>query len=101
MADSKLAHCRALPQALTPYSHQLNYSGAARAADCPACRWLARTSDAPFGNHDADDSRYLAHALSEMGRRGGKAAAKKMTAEECTERARKAGKARQVKASAK
>jgi len=49
-----------------------------------------------FGNHDADDSRYVSDALSEMGWRNGKAAAKKMT-EECTERARKAGKARQAK----
>jgi len=39
--------------------------------------------------------------MSEMGRRGGQAAAKKMTAEQRTERARKAGKARQAKARAK
>ena len=89
MADSKVAHWRALPQALTPYSHQLNYSGTACVADCRACRLLARTSDAPFGNHDADDSRYLADARSEMGRRGRKAAVKKMTAEQCKERARR------------
>ena len=89
MADSKLAHWRALPQALTPYSHQLNYSGTARVADCPACRWLGRPSNTPFGNHNVDDSRYVADALSEIWRRGGKAAAKKMTAEQCTECARR------------
>ena len=36
--------------------------------------------------------------MSEMGRRGGKATAKKMTAQQRIERARKAGKARQAKA---
>lgn len=41
---------------------------------------------------------WLRMAMSEMGRRGGKASAKKMTAKERTERARKAGKARQAKA---
>jgi hypothetical protein len=41
----------------------------------------------------------LRQAMSEMGRRGGLAAAKKMTAKQRTERARKAGKARQAKAS--
>jgi hypothetical protein len=40
----------------------------------------------------------LRQAMSEMGRRGGLAAAKKMTAKQRTERARKAGKARQAKA---
>jgi hypothetical protein len=40
----------------------------------------------------------LRWAMSEMGRRGGKATAKKLTAKQRTERARKAGKARQAKA---
>jgi hypothetical protein len=37
-------------------------------------------------------------AMSELGRLGGKASAKKLTAQERTERARKAGLARQAKA---
>jgi len=37
-------------------------------------------------------------ALSELGRRGGKASAKSLTPEQRTARARKAGKARQAKA---
>lgn len=40
----------------------------------------------------------LSWAMREMGRRGGKATAKKLTAKQRTERARKAGKARQAKA---
>jgi hypothetical protein len=40
----------------------------------------------------------LQRALSELGRLGGKASAKKLTAEQRTARARKAGKARQAKA---
>ena len=43
----------------------------------------------------------LRRAMSEMGRKGGKTAAKNMTQKERTERARKAGKARQAKARAK
>jgi hypothetical protein len=40
----------------------------------------------------------LRQALSELGRMGGKASAKRLTAEQRSERARKAGKARQQKA---
>jgi len=40
----------------------------------------------------------LRRALSELGRLGGKASAEKLTAKQRSERARKAGKARQAKA---
>lgn len=40
----------------------------------------------------------LSMALSEIGRKGGKASAKKLTKKQLIERARKAGKARQAKA---
>jgi hypothetical protein len=40
----------------------------------------------------------LREALRKLGRKGGKASAKSLTARERTERARKAGKARQAKA---
>jgi|SRR5215471_1854825 len=52
---------------LSPYRHELNSSGTACAEDCPACRWLRRTSDAPFADsvwrQDEDDTRYVAAAL--------------------------------------
>lgn len=52
MADLKLFHSQAVPQApsraLSPYAHQLNTSGTACAEDCPACRWIERTADAPW-----------------------------------------------------
>ena len=52
---------------LTPYEHELNYSGSACGHDCAACRWIQRTSDAPWPdavlNSDADDSRYVTLAL--------------------------------------
>src|SRR5690242_2076622 len=67
MATFKLVQSSALLQALTPYSHQLNYSGTSCAHDCPACRWIQRTSDAPWSDevwrHDEDDTRYVALAL--------------------------------------
>jgi hypothetical protein len=43
----------------------------------------------------------LGDVMRELGRLGGKASAKKLTAAERTEKARKAGKARQAKARAK
>lgn len=67
MADLKLAYSQALLQTLTQYEHELNYSGSACAHDCPACRWIQRTSDAPWSDaiwsSDADDTRYVATAL--------------------------------------
>ena len=48
-----------------------------------------------------DKKEILREALSEIGRKGGKASAKSLTAAERTARARKAGKARQAKARAK
>jgi hypothetical protein len=43
----------------------------------------------------------LARALSELGRMGGRASARKLSRDERTARARKAGRARQAKARAK
>ena len=67
MATSKIFQSSTLLQALTPYMHELNFNGTACAHDCPACRWIQRTSDAPWSdailNSDADDSRYVALAL--------------------------------------
>jgi len=48
MATSKIFQPSTLLQALTPYTHELNYSGTACAHNCPACRWIQRTSDAPW-----------------------------------------------------
>jgi len=36
MAKAKVA------QKLSPFSHELNGSGTACAADCPACHWINR-----------------------------------------------------------
>jgi len=59
MANPKLVQPLSLLQALRPpYRHQLNYEETDCARDCPACRWLERTSDMP-----ADDSRYVVAAL--------------------------------------
>ena len=44
------------------------------------------------------DKEILRRALSELGRMGGKASAKKLTPQQRTARARKAGNARQAKA---
>ena len=71
MADLKVFHSQSVPQApsraLTPYPHELNYSGTACASDCPACHWLKRTRDAPWSDEvwrsELDDSRYVAWAL--------------------------------------
>jgi len=67
MAPSNLFQSLTLLQAPTPYTHELNYNGTACAHHCPACRWIRRTSDAPWSdavlNSDADDSRYVALAL--------------------------------------
>jgi len=41
----------------------MNYEETDCARDCPACRWIERTSDAPFGNQATDDSRYVVAAL--------------------------------------
>src|SRR5215467_10813849 len=59
---------RSVPQlSRSPYRHELNSACTACASDCPACRWIQRTSDAPWSdsvlNRDADDSRYVALAL--------------------------------------
>ena len=62
MAGSTVVHAQAILQALTPYEHQLNYSGTACAPDCPACRWNRRTSDAPW-SRETDDSGYVTKAL--------------------------------------
>jgi len=36
------------PQLLSPYTHKLNPEGTACADDCPACRWIEHTEDAPW-----------------------------------------------------
>src|SRR5579864_6162539 len=48
MAEKKLAHTAVQPQPLAPYQHELNGQGSACATDCPACRWLQRTENAPW-----------------------------------------------------
>ena len=67
MAESKVFHPQGFLQSLTPYEHALQCKRSACPHDCPARRWLQRTSDAPWSdavlNSDADDSRYVALAL--------------------------------------
>jgi hypothetical protein len=36
------------PQPLAPYAHELNPDGTDCAEDCPACRLVDRTQDAPW-----------------------------------------------------
>jgi|SRR5215472_7226022 len=68
MAETKVFRGQSVPQlSLSPYRHELNSAGTACAEGCPACRWIRRTSDAPFADsvwrHDQDDTRYVALAL--------------------------------------
>jgi len=49
MAETKVFRSQSGPQlSLSPYRHELNSAGTACAEDCPACRWIDRTMDAPW-----------------------------------------------------